>query len=277
MPFPNFIIGGPPKTGTTSLFSWLSDHPDVCVSSVKETYHFYSREEERTGIVQTYSDQEIAAYSAYFKDCEGKKVICEATPSYLYSKSAIAPLKAINDDLKILFIYREPADRLYSEFSFHRYKTKRFKGSFKSYIGDVQLAQSDYHPFLKNWVDGLGADKVKLIHFTDLQTRPNEVMKAICNELGLAVDFYENRDLAAKNQTADFRNRWLHVQLLKIASIVPKKFTDAVAPWYYKLNSKGTPDKDNEDLYLLEELKKQLSPSTERVMNDFAECFIPIR
>ena len=37
---PNVVIAGAPKCGTTSLFAWLADHPDVCGSNVKEARYF---------------------------------------------------------------------------------------------------------------------------------------------------------------------------------------------------------------------------------------------
>jgi len=36
--FPNLVIAGAPKSGTSSLFFWLAAHPEVCGSQKKETY-----------------------------------------------------------------------------------------------------------------------------------------------------------------------------------------------------------------------------------------------
>ena len=37
---PNLVIAGVPKAGTTSLFNYLAQHPDICPSDVKETRYF---------------------------------------------------------------------------------------------------------------------------------------------------------------------------------------------------------------------------------------------
>ena len=34
---PKVIIAGAPRSGTTSIFEWLSDHLEVCASTEKET------------------------------------------------------------------------------------------------------------------------------------------------------------------------------------------------------------------------------------------------
>ena len=37
---PTFILGGAPKAGTTSLYHYLDQHPEVCMSARKETSVF---------------------------------------------------------------------------------------------------------------------------------------------------------------------------------------------------------------------------------------------
>ena len=46
MPLPNFVIIGAARSGTTSLYRYLAQHPDVFTSPVKET-NFFAWEAER--------------------------------------------------------------------------------------------------------------------------------------------------------------------------------------------------------------------------------------
>lgn len=47
----NLIIAGFGKAGTTSLFEYLSSHPDICGSAVKETKFFYASEISQTASI----------------------------------------------------------------------------------------------------------------------------------------------------------------------------------------------------------------------------------
>ena len=42
--FPNFIVIGASKCGTTSLYAYLKQHPEIFLSHIKET-HFFSFDE----------------------------------------------------------------------------------------------------------------------------------------------------------------------------------------------------------------------------------------
>ena len=87
---PNLIIGGVHKAGTTSLHTYLSMHPDVCGSLIKElAFLLPSRYHQ--------SVPDDATYSSHFKNHKGEKYILETTPSYLYG------------GLPLIGIHRQPA------------------------------------------------------------------------------------------------------------------------------------------------------------------------
>ncbi|HUM46243.1 MAG TPA: hypothetical protein PLD84_04915, partial [Chitinophagales bacterium] len=107
---PNLIIGGVHKAGTTSVFTYLSMHPEVCGSSTKEIGFFmplkYGKE-----------IPSMKEYATYFSHCDAaKRYRLEASPSYLYGKEVIAKriLQELGKDAKMVFIFRNPADRLFS-------------------------------------------------------------------------------------------------------------------------------------------------------------------
>ena len=87
---PNVVIAGAPKCGTTSLFAWLADHPDVCGSNVKEARYFLDPDDPLFDEISNFRDHGLAGYEAYFTDCEERKaqVVLEATPVYLYQQTA---------------------------------------------------------------------------------------------------------------------------------------------------------------------------------------------
>ena len=134
MRLPNAIIGGIFKAGTTAVFEYLSAHPEVCVSSVKET-NFFLR--EYTGEPQ----HDIMTYEKYFIHCkESSKIILEASPIYLVGGRAGAQVVAnridqLLDQPKILFILRNPVDRIYSAYNFQMERLNLPKTlTFEDYI-----------------------------------------------------------------------------------------------------------------------------------------------
>ena len=95
----NFVIGGTEKAGTTSVFDWLSAHPQVHASLKKETDFF---REHYTGD----PDVDARRYAAYFEPCDPQaRIVMEASPGYLGEAATVAPrMRALIPDAKVLFI-----------------------------------------------------------------------------------------------------------------------------------------------------------------------------
>jgi len=138
---PSFFIAGAPKTGTTSLYHYLNQHPEIYMSPVKEPCYFasevrlqhFSREFESHakssnrrlskylegpmagvdpgGIVSNWED-----YLKLFKNVAGEKAIGEASVCYLWSPTAASNIRARIPEAKILMILRDPAERAFSQY-----------------------------------------------------------------------------------------------------------------------------------------------------------------
>jgi len=259
--YPNLVIIGAPKAGTTSVFNWLALHSEVCVSSVKETYHFFVRDEEVNGI-KAFTEDDFVNYQTYFKNCNNSKIICEATPEYLYSQSAIHAFKKINNGCKFLFITRDPAERIYSEYIFHRYKTKRFKGDFSTYVGyengyfsGKKVKYGFYKNYLQNWIDAFGNDRIIQMEFDDLKSDSIDFMKSLSEKIGIDPNEFNQINLGQKNKSVKIKNRKLHLALIAVANRVPKSIVELLSPIYYKLNSGSVPKKTREEQELINQLK----------------------
>jgi hypothetical protein len=91
MKWPNFLIIGAAKAGTTSLHSALNQHPQVYMSPVKEPNFFAfegaSLKVPQGTISHTYladCKTTLASYQALFAQVKNEIAIGEASPSYLY-------------------------------------------------------------------------------------------------------------------------------------------------------------------------------------------------
>jgi hypothetical protein len=95
MKLPNYIIAGAQKSGTTTLHSLLSMHPNIFMPDVKEVGFFNN--------------------SAFFKDAS-QSVIGEASPDYMWEKEAAKRIYDYLPRVKIIFILRNPVERAYSSY-----------------------------------------------------------------------------------------------------------------------------------------------------------------
>lgn len=111
MQHPVMIIAGAEKAGTTSLFAYLAAHPQVCASNKKETDHFRS------------ADASLESYLAYFDGWQdGQHLTCvEASPGYMAESDTVAArLAGLVPEARLVFLLRDPIDRLRSSFRFYK-------------------------------------------------------------------------------------------------------------------------------------------------------------
>jgi hypothetical protein len=122
MTLPNFLIIGAPKAGTSSLYNYLQQHPEIYMSPVKEP-HFFSftdrsltftgpgDRERLTGTVTSLAD-----YEQLFAGVTTEKAIGEASTTYLGSPEAAERIKYYLPQVKLIAIVRNPADAAYASF-----------------------------------------------------------------------------------------------------------------------------------------------------------------
>ena len=113
----DFFIVGAPKAGTTSLYHYLNEHPQIEMSSQKEPDYFSDTAIQEQGMYYRKNriDTEEKYYSLF--NVESKNVIFgEASVSYLFYKSVAGDIKKYNANAKIIIILRNPIDRAFSHY-----------------------------------------------------------------------------------------------------------------------------------------------------------------
>ena len=246
MALPNVIIAGPPKSGTTSLFEWLAEHPDVLASSVKETYYFYD-DANADSPFPNYNANGWEKYESLFKGHTSEKVILEASPGYIFAKLAAEKLTEIAD-LKMILIHRKAADRLFSDFQFNKYKTKKFNGSFANYLGydgrhfgNKVLGEADLTTHIERWTKHMDPSRVRIIRFDELSADPLLTMQKLATFLGIDAGYYTSYAFSRKNETFGLKNRPLHLLALKIKRYTPSIVQKLITPIYYSFNKTAIP------------------------------------
>ncbi len=114
MPNRLFIVGAP-KCGTTSLAFWLSGHPEIAMSRVKEP-HFYNTDMKHRIIVDR------KEYDSLFAVNARTKVLAEASTWYLYSDAAVPNILDEHPDAKFVAMTRDPVQMAISLYYHNRYK-----------------------------------------------------------------------------------------------------------------------------------------------------------
>lgn len=121
---PDFLIVGAARSGTTSLYYYLLQNPQIFMSSVKEPYFFCLKEEASQNLDSLYRKDiiwRLEEYVKLFEAADDKQIIGEATASYLYLFSdTIKKIKLVYEerykDLKIIAILRNPIERAFSHY-----------------------------------------------------------------------------------------------------------------------------------------------------------------
>lgn len=232
----NFIIGGTEKAGTTSIFVYLSQHPDVCASSKKETDFF------RHEYIGDKSD-DYKNYARYFDaGNEAKRVLMEASPGYLGESLTVAPrMFSLTPDAKLLFILRDPVDRIYSSYNFHVGRLNIPKTiDFSEYVrrcmaydsGDYSandLALDDwylkvlqfgrYSDSLKPFYDCFPAGNIKIMFFEDLKHDSLAFMTELSRFLEIDTTYWLTYEFRKTNVTFSSRNKLLHRLAMHLNSL----------------------------------------------------------
>jgi len=195
MMLPTFIICGAQKGGTTALYDYLKEHPDICIPPKKELHYFdlnYYRG--------------VKWYEKQFKGCKKNEInaIGEASPFYMYLEEVPERIHALLPDVKLIFILRNPIDRAYSHY-WHEVKLGYEYLSFEKAIEkeEERLAKGDlfskqhysykdrgkYVIQLKRYRKYFPREQMLILVNEELRENPQYTMKKIFGFLGVDVSF----------------------------------------------------------------------------------------
>ena len=215
---PDVVIAGAPRSGTTSLYTYLKAHPSVCGSEPKETLFLLDDGYPLSVEERSVRRLGVDGYRHFFPGFRSAQhdVLMEATPDYLYQDTAREFLAA-RENVKIIFILRRPQDRVLSVFSFAQNRTGTLPSdlSFTDYIASVRdgsidsddvilsdsLGQSRYIDHLQRWIDDIGQDRILVLKFEDMQSDPRATMYEIASFVGLDPAFYDDFPFSVVNSS----------------------------------------------------------------------------
>jgi hypothetical protein len=179
--FPDFIVIGTMKSGTTSLYAWLAKQPEVFLPSTKEP-NFFSRDEVwRRG---------ARWYTSLFAPAAGSQLLGEASVSYTSpDRCAVAAerMSTLVPQAKLLCLVRHPIERIRSHYR-HQVQRGREQRPFEEAIRDPEggyVAQSMFYTCLKPYLDRFPRNHISIVRMEDLSGNPPSAWSRVLDYLGL--------------------------------------------------------------------------------------------
>jgi hypothetical protein len=292
--FPNLVIGGAPKCGTTSVFDWLVAHPDVCGSKSKEPFLLMDEEHPLRRKSLNIHDDGLEAYSRAFPKCtERHKVVVEGSSQYIYQKIAVEVLATLPTRPRVLFVVRKPSERIYSLFDYYKNKANLPKDlSFPDFVARIAnlsdakdvlqwasraspyvlpLNYSQYVDYLTEWRKRLGDERVRVMLFETMRADPRSSMQDICRWVGLDPSFYDAFEFTPRNRTSAVRSHGVQrIANVFARGVTPGPAKEAIKRLYYGIQSTGRrEDRTAADEAALAVLDDYFLPFNERLAREF--------
>ena len=275
--YPNLVIAGAPKCGTSSLFFWLAAHPEVCGSRKKETYFLadqVSRHNEGLNMIEN----GLESYSKCFPHFQGEKIRVEATPPYIYMERPMRVLADLPSEPRVIFVLRSPAGRLYSHYRFNRYRLKNIDMSFGEYLDFDNnklhwrnyVADTRYVDYLSTWLEHLGRERIIVLQMESMQADKVKFMKDLAQQLGIDPSFYDHFGFLQRNESKAMKKKWIHQLGLRIQPLIPVSLQEKLVPLYLKLNAGSAPEPSQEEKDLIEKTRQDF-----RSVNDELKSLFP--
>lgn len=276
MVMPNFLIIGAAKAGTTALYEYLRQHPQIYMSPVKET-NFFALEGEKVDFrgpgdqeaINSFSITDLESYILQFQGVSNEIAIGEASPLYLYSSKAPERIKFYIPHAKLIAILRHPVERAYSSF-LHlgrdgreplidfaqalREEKARIENNWEHIWHYQQMGF--YYTQLKRYYDIFDRSQIKVYLYEDFKTRPFSILQDIFRFLGVDETFIPDMSIKA-NVSGIPKKKVMHDFLTK-----PNPIKTILKPFFpARLRQRIVTDLKNRNLVkpeLSPEIRKQL-------------------
>lgn len=194
----NLFIVGAPKAGTTSLYHYLEEHPQVFMSAIKEINFFTFQQIEEQGLYYDATPvRSKTDYDALFATVQAETAIGEASVSYLFYPGTAEKIKDYNPNAKIIMVLRSPIERAFSHYlmdqrlglvtvSFWEVLSapEKYPMHFQQY---VQLG--NYYKQCQSYLKAFGKGNVKIFTYESIKSDLSGVVKELYDFIGVDSDF----------------------------------------------------------------------------------------
>ena len=258
---PQFIVVGTARAGTTSLNSYLIQHPEIFLPVVKEPcfFTFAGEKIEYKYGKFAFALTNIDDYSKLYKKAQPSQISGDISTPYLYLyEKSIRNIKKFHNDpesIKIIIVLRNPVDRAYSQYLW-RVRDGREELSFEEAIEAEQermkqnfsfdyfyIDRGKYYNQVKAYIDNFKF--VKIVLFDDLKTNTKDTLADICGFLGVDNEFEfvkrteQNSSFMPKSAMLSRLFTMESKTKFKFLSRIPESVKTTIKEQFMRLNSKS--------------------------------------
>ncbi len=196
------------KAATTSLYTYLKQHPDIFMTNVKEPMFFNNLNKKKDYILKGSKRKKITSFDEYyslFKEVTTEKAIGEASPAYIYDKDCPELIKKYLPNTKIIAILRQPTERAYSNYLHVKRSGRETIDNFEDAFKAEELREKEnwsplyyykskglYFQQLSRYYQIFPKKNIKIILFRDLINDPQNITKEVMKFLNIDSSFSPN-------------------------------------------------------------------------------------
>ncbi|MCP3931073.1 MAG: sulfotransferase domain-containing protein [Bacteroidetes bacterium] len=274
---PDFLIVGAARSGTSSLYFHLREHPEVFMPEFKEPhfFSFYGKGSPHPNVTNFTFD----FYTDLFSKALIDQTIGEASASYLYYyDESINNIKKIYGrhykKVKIIIILRNPIDRAWSYYMLR--KKSGYTKDFRSVVAELKVSgdQKQFHNFILSGKYYKGVkeyfqnfDNVHLAFFEELTENKKLLYKKILKFLNVSNLSYIPNNFSIKYNRSGVSGKRIYAPIYKFLyqNNKVKELLKPLVPYAIRQNIKGNLDKII--------IEKKTIPGKERkiLQNEFTE------
>jgi hypothetical protein len=211
---PTFLVIGAYKSGTTSLYRYLAQHPQIFLPRMKEPsyFAFAGAGIEGASLVYRRSIKTIAEYEGLFDEATGYTAIGDVSPEYMTSPVAARAIRTHVPTARLIAILRNPVDRAYSDYLMYRRDGTEGNTEFgealkhqaaRASMGDPTgnyISSGLYGEQLERYYKLFPREQIKIISMDRLQSDGPQTLSQIFRFLGVNEHFIP-KDLAIYNRS----------------------------------------------------------------------------
>jgi hypothetical protein len=240
---PDFIVIGAMKSATSSLHTQLARQPGIFMSDLKEPCYFSDDDQYRRG---------HAWYVGLFRNAEPGNICGESSTHYTKLPTfpdTVTRMREYVPEVKLIYVIRHPIDRLLSHYVHemtvqHRITLAPIEEAIA--LHPEMIAYGRYSMQLSPYLRTFGPDRVLLVFFEMLVSRPQKEFERICHFIGYAGAPTWSPELPPQNVSSErlrlgpWLNPIIEQPTLRAVRriLIPKSFREWVKSKYFRIESK---------------------------------------
>lgn len=201
MKLPTFLVGGAQKAGTTALYTHLQAHPDVFMSTPKETEFFNWR-----------YDRGWDWFAKHFEPHQNENAIGEASTRILTTPEAPHRINERMPDVRLIFLLRNPVERAFSAFHFYRTQGIICAGDrFSSFIRNEGhplrhelIDYGKYAEHLSRFDEVFSKTQILLIKHEEFRANPVPILYEVAGFIGVEPEQFETSKSSRKSNVTQY-------------------------------------------------------------------------